>query len=311
MTPVEAATTARAEAGSTLRRQYAKLCDISDFDAELRARIQEIVPGLAPGEEAHRKYWEYALLTFFLEDVGMLTDQTQALGIGAGEETVLFWLANRLGGVVATDIYGEGAFADREAREVMLRNPAAVAPYPYRTNRLHVAKMDGRALEFADGTFDFVFSLSSLEHFGGPLDVARGARELGRVLRPGGYAFVVTECFLGWHPLDSPLVQTAVRFATLGRRCSVATPKRRMLDVLTWREIRRRILQPSGLTLVQPVDRTVSAASWTNLARWSGAGEITPATGSLYPHVLLRAQGAPWTSIALPLQRSITQVRPA
>jgi len=56
--------------------------------------------------------------------------------------------------------------------------------------------MDARRLDFADESFDVGFSLSSFEHFGGPQDVLAAARELGRVLRPGGHAFVVTECFV-------------------------------------------------------------------------------------------------------------------
>ena len=41
-------------------------------------------------------------------------------------------------------------------------------------------------LEFEDGSFDAVFSLSSIEHFGSWADIRRSAEEIGRVLRPGG-----------------------------------------------------------------------------------------------------------------------------
>jgi SAM-dependent methyltransferase len=286
-----------------LRRQYAKLCDLADFeDPELRARIREIAPG-PEAEELHRKNWEYALLALFLEDVGLLRDDARVLSVGAGHEEVLFWLANKVGRVVATDLYGEGDFSAREAVVTMLDDPSAFAPYPYCEDRLEVRKMDGRALDFPDGSFDAVFSLSSIEHFGRPAEISRAAREIGRVLGPGGYAFVVTECFVGRHPLNSKLVQTGIRALTLGRRASTATPQMRMLSVFTPEELKRHIVRPSGLEQMQPLDRTISPATWENLIHWRGAGELTPATGNDFPHILLKAHGSAWTSVALPLRK--------
>jgi ubiquinone/menaquinone biosynthesis C-methylase UbiE len=146
-----------------------------------------------------RKVWEFAMLALFLEGTGLMNEQTEALAVGAGDERIVFWLANRLGRVVATDIYGEGEFAEREARSSMLDDPAAHAPFPYREDRLEVRWMDARKLEFRDESFDVVFSLSSFENFGTPEDITAAARELGRVLRPGGHAFIATECFIRRH----------------------------------------------------------------------------------------------------------------
>ena len=284
-----------------LRRQYAKLCDLPDFeDPELRARIREIAPG-PEEEELHRKNWEYAMLALFLEDVGLLNDEAHVLSVGAGHEAVLFWLANKVGRVVATDLYGEGDFSEREAEGTMLDDPSAFAPYPYRQDRLKALKMDGRALEFPDASFDAVFTLSSIEHFGKPAEIAQAAQEIGRVVRPGGYAFVVTECFVGRHALNSKLVQTAIRGLTFGRRATTATPQTRMLSVFTPEELTRYIVRPSGLELMQPLDRRISAETWENLIHWRGAGELTPTTGRDFPHVLLKAHGSAWTSVALPL----------
>jgi hypothetical protein len=103
-------------AKTALRRQYVKLCDVRDFDDPVvRARIDDIVPGLVPPAHLHRKNWEYAMLALFLEDSGMFREDVRILSVGAGHETVLFWLANRVAKVVATDIYGEGSFSDGEA----------------------------------------------------------------------------------------------------------------------------------------------------------------------------------------------------
>jgi SAM-dependent methyltransferase len=296
-----------------LRRQYVKLCDLADFDdPELRARIHEVVPGLSPPADLHRKYWEYATLTLFLEDVGLLHDRAEVLSVGAGHEEVLYWLSNRVGRVVATDIYGEGDFAGREAEASMLTDPSAFAPYPYREDRLDVRKMDARALEFDDATFDVVFSLSSIEHFGSPRDIAKASSEVGRVLKPGGYAFIVTECFTGSHPLNSKLVQTAIRIVTLGRHCEKATPRRRSIDVFTPTELLSRIVRPSGLRLVQPMDLTLSAPTHDNVVRCLGGRFEFP--NEAFPHIVVEAQGsvlgvqgraATFTSIALAMQKSL------
>jgi SAM-dependent methyltransferase len=294
-----------------LSRQYVKLCDVRDFDdPALLERIRSILPGLGPGSELHRKHWEYARLTLFLEDVGMLDGRAQVLSVGAGREEVLYWLAGRVGRVVAADIYGEGEFAEHEAAASMLTDPAAFAPYPYPEERLEVLSTDARALDLPDESFDVVYSLSSIEHFGSSVDIAQAAREIGRVVKPGGYAFVVTECFLRRHPSNSRLLQTAIRAATLGRRFPLSTPRRRSSDVLTRSELERLIVRPSGLELVQRFDGTVSPETWDNVQTWIG-GELRPATGERCPHVILQVRSArfpltyvaPWTSAALALRK--------
>lgn len=288
---------------AALARRYAKLCDVRDFeDPELLAVVGDILPERDPAAHVERKVWEFAMLALFLEETGRLHDGTEALAIGAGDERIVFWLANRLGRVVATDIYGSGAFAEREATASMLDDPAAHAPYPYREDRLEVRWMDARSVDFPDASFDVCFSLSSIEHFGSPGEIARSAREMARVLRPGGHAFVVTECFVRRHWTNSALVDFAVRAASLGRKRRLATPRRRAVvsEVFTPRELVTRIVHPSGLALMQPLDLSLSSESWRNLTR-SVPGGLEPATGEFYPHVLLQSDRSVFTSVCLPL----------
>jgi SAM-dependent methyltransferase len=288
-------------------RQFAKLCDVRDWDdAELVRAIAEILPERDPRTHIERKVWEFGMLALFLEETGRMTEQTEALAIGAGDERIVFWLANRLGRVVATDIYGEGDFAGREAAPSMLDDPAAHAPFPYREDRLEVRWMDARSLDFPDDSFDVVFSLSSFEHFGGRRDVAAAARELGRVLRPGGHAFVVTECFVKRHPLNAAPVDFAVRIGTLGMKRKRATPRQRavVVEVFTPRELDRLIVGPSGLELLQPLDLRVSAESFRNLTRTDSQG-LHPASGTYWPHVLLQADRSSFTSVALPMRKPV------
>jgi SAM-dependent methyltransferase len=282
-----------------------KLCDVADFDdPELLAMVREIIPERDARAHVERKAWELAMLALFLREVGRLNDGTEALAVGAGDERIVFWLANRVGRVVATDIYGAGGFAQREAEASMLVDPRAHAPFPYREERLEVRYMDGRELDFPDASFDVVFSVSSIEHFGGAADIARGARELGRVLRPGGHAVIITECFVRRHPLSAAPVDFALRLASLGRMRRQATPRRRAgVDVLTPGELERWIIRPSGLALLQSLDASMSAASFENIARLRPGHEPEPATGSFYPHVLLQFRGSVFTSVCLAFQK--------
>ncbi len=286
-----------------LSRQYVKLCDVRDFeDARLLGAAHEIVPGRDERTVVERKLWEFAMLAMFLEDVGRIGDDTEVLGVAAGNEEVLYWLANRVARVMGTDIYGEGRFSGREAAASMLEDATAHAPYPYREDRLEIRHMDARELDFPDESFDVVYSLSSIEHFGSAVDIARAAAEIGRVLRPGGHAFIVTECFVKLHPLDSAPIDLARRrrAGSLGhRRAAVA-------EIFTPRELERRIVEPSGLELMQQLDRRLSSESWENLTRLVATPSevrLEAATGTYYPHVLLQVRRSVFTSVCLALEK--------
>jgi ubiquinone/menaquinone biosynthesis C-methylase UbiE len=281
-----------------LRRQYVKLCDVRDFDEPaVQERIDDIVPGLEPQERVHRKNWEYAMLTMFLEDSGVLSEYSRVLSVGAGREAVLFWLANRVAKVVATDIYGEGIFSAEEADRAMLTDPALFSPYPFRESHLEVRHMDAKQLEFEDGSFEAVFSLSSIEHFGTSADIRRSAQEMGRVLRPGGAAFIATECFVRRSLLAPRVVQETA--AKVGWEIRVFTPSTLVSE----------IVEPSGLELVQPVDGS-RPETGGNTFELHGGGRISSTTGADYPHIAVRVKRfglhtESWTSVGLALSKPL------
>jgi len=292
---------------SDLTRHYAKACDLSDFgDSRLLDAVRDILPERDPASHAERKVWEFAQLAMFLADLGLLDDRSRVLGVGAGDERILFWLANHVGEVVATDIYGEGDFAEREAGGSMLDDPAAHAPFPYREERLSVRWMDARELAFEDGSFDVVYSLSSLEHFGGPGQVDRAAREIGRVLRPGGVALLCADVLVRRHPLNAAPVDLAARAVSLGRKRRTAGLRHRSVvaEGFTPRELRRHVIAASGLELMQPLDLSISPASWDNVCRLYPDGRQEPASGSFFPHVLVQIDRSVLTSVCVPLRRS-------
>lgn len=285
---------------------WCRLCDPADFeDADFLAAVRDVLPERDPTAHIERKAWELAMVARFLGAVGALHDGTRALGVGAGDERIVFWLANRVGHVLATDIYGDGDFGDREATTSMLTDPAAHAPFPYREDHLEVRWMDARSLDVPDASVDVVFSISSIEHFGAPAEVMRAAREIGRVLRPGGHAAIVTECFVRRHPLNAAPLDAAVRALTFGTRRRTATLRRRGIvdQVFTPRELRRRIVAASGLELVDDLDTTLNPAAWANLTVQHDDGTLVPRTGAHWPHVLLQVDRSVFTSVFLGLRK--------
>jgi len=278
-------------------RHYAKTCDGRDFDEPLfRERAAHLRPDLDLSWQLDRKTWELTMLSLFLEEAGLLDGASRILSVGAGREAILFWLAPRVGRMVATDVYGTGEFAGYDAPVQMLTDPAALSPYDHDLGNLEVRVADARRLDdFDDGCFDGVFSLSSIEHFGGPADVARAAAEMGRVLRPGGYAYIATELSLARPPAPRRAARSVVRRASRGR-----FGKR---EVFTPAELQRDVIAPTGLELMQELDTSVPTASLGNLAvRRFGRWLRTP-TGDFHPHFAIRVAGETFTSVGLPLRK--------
>lgn len=160
------------------------------FDFLLDMRV--IQPGL---QQMHRKGFEWVQTVFGLHKLGLLNDDSRALGVGSGHEALVYYLANHLGEVVATDLY-EGAWTSEGGREgdpSVLQDPERYAPFEYRKDHLKFMRMNGCELEFEDNSFDVAFSISSIEHFGGHDNSAKSMAEMGRVIRPGGVIAVATE----------------------------------------------------------------------------------------------------------------------
>ena len=159
-------------------------------------------------------------------------------------------------------------------------------------------------LELADASFDVVFSLSSIEHFGSRRDVARAAAEIGRVLRPGGHAFVVTECFVASSPLDRPRVHNLLRIASRGRVAGTARPAAARSTSSPPPRSARGSSRPRACACCRSPTSRLSPRAWRTSPPIKGAERPEPASGRWHPHIALQARiGSPWTSIALALQK--------
>jgi hypothetical protein len=75
-----------------------------------------------------------------------------------------------------------------------------------------------------------------------------------------------------------------------------------MMDAFRPRDLQRDVIAPTGLEPVQPLDATLSPSTYDNLITWIG-DDMRPASGSDYPHILLKGHGSPWTSAFIAFQK--------
>ena len=248
-----------------------KLCDEVDWQDEVRLKLFDALGEPQIRQERHRKGWEWAQGVYALEKMGLLHEDATGIGVGAGVEGVLFYLANQIRMVYATDIYGDGSFVDSTAYSDMLTTPEKYAKLPYRHDHLTVMHMNGLKLEFPDNHFDFAFSFSSIEHFGGHEAAAQAVREMGRVIKPGGAVVLATEVVLNGVAHD---------------------------EFFSPAELEQYLIQGTGLRLIEDIDYTVSAktlAHGVDLSRPGAYGQL--------PHVVLKFDGCVWTSVCLVLEK--------
>ncbi|MBC7232564.1 MAG: class I SAM-dependent methyltransferase [Chloroflexi bacterium] len=165
-----------------------RLCDVNEFQVP-EIYEQLLALGFDP-TDIHRKNWEKAAVAFLVEHFGYFDDQSAGLGLGVAKESLLYLLSNHCGWIVGIDLY-QPVFCDGAG--MTCEEVYASAPFPYRRERLEIVAMDMRSIDFPDATFDFVWSVSSVEHVNSIDELITVFRHIERVLKPGGHAFITTE----------------------------------------------------------------------------------------------------------------------
>jgi SAM-dependent methyltransferase len=149
--------------------------------------------------QIYRKGWEWTQCIYGLRKLGMIREDKVALGVGAGRECVIYYLADHVARVVASDLYGAEAWTrvgGLEADLRLLEQSKAACPPTVDFSKIVFETQDGTRLTYEDASFDFCWSLSSIEHFGGHEAAAAAMREMARVTRPGGVVAVATELLM-------------------------------------------------------------------------------------------------------------------
>jgi SAM-dependent methyltransferase len=273
---------------------HCKLCDLPDFaDPEISALIRDVYaadreqfgdPDFPTGRE-YRKYWEVAMTLRAFRGLGVLREDAEVLGVGAGREATIYWLTRHVGRVTATDLYEtEDVWSERYSGADMLTNPGRYWEGPWNPERLEVRHMNALELDFEDESFDAIFSSSSIEHFGDFPEVRRSVEEMFRVLRPGGVVGLATEFRLEGPGIGVPGL---LRFDEPELRSL-------LLDGLWWDPATPLETTISEQTLAAPVlMRDAMADIESGRRGWSQ-----------YPHIVLRDGDYLWTSVHVALIKS-------
>jgi SAM-dependent methyltransferase len=230
----------------------------------------------------HRKDWEWTLGIIAMKRFNKLNDKCTAIGIGSGREEVLFYLANHLKHVYATDIYDQKKW-DNVAHSDFPDNPKKYAPFPYKEDALTVLRMDGTKLEFPSETFDIAFSFSSIEHFGGKdhSGSLKSMKEIERVLKPGGIAVIATEYII--NDKDHP------------EFFNKKTIYSDLIDKL------------DSLKLVEPLDLRITTKTLDTVVDYQEVlkRDRDQNFKKTHPHILLRLGSLLFTSVMLVFQKKI------
>jgi len=173
------------------RTSYNRLVDISDWRPG--GLLVKFMQAMGEGPYVHRKSWEYGMCVMGLFGLGAINPFARGLAVAAGYERPFYYLTHHVEHVTATDLYDN---PDHEGKPEILANPRAFAPFDYPEHRLSVMRMDATKLEFPTNSFDFVFCLSSIEHYGSRELSRKGMQEMWRVVKPGGLICVATELIL-------------------------------------------------------------------------------------------------------------------
>ena len=150
-----------------------------------------------------RKWWEWDYISGCVDALGAAGPDKVALGLGCGDEALMFHFANQFGHTIATDLYSSDT-AWKEARVESINALYDKAPFAFARSRLEIVNCDMRRLQRADASVDVVWSTSSVEHVDGLEDLWAVYAEIWRVLKPGGHAVITTEFCLTEPPYLLP-----------------------------------------------------------------------------------------------------------
>lgn len=165
-----------------------RVLDVEDLNSEaFRCYFSKLV--YSP-ENQHRKDWEKSFVSMLVDHFNAGHEKAVCLGLGVGTEVLLFYFANLCQRVIGIDLYNSETW---EGAAIPAEQVHKHSPFPYRRQHLEVRHMDMRDLDFEPESFDFVWSISAVEHVSSITDLEKVFGGVEKVLKPGGYAFITTE----------------------------------------------------------------------------------------------------------------------
>ena len=181
-----------------MKASYSKVIDLADFeDPDFRPFLQQVRGDIELPEESSvvfpdARHWECAMMLRAFAGQGIITPQARFAGVGAGTGSAGFLLAQAGGIVFAADRYLEVTPWTNIAPAAMMVRPDQFANHPLPRGSVIPVHADPRSLNLPDGFFDGAYALGTLEHLGSLEAAAAACEEIGRILKPGGVASIVT-----------------------------------------------------------------------------------------------------------------------
>jgi len=274
-----------------------KVIDADDFEApELVPYLQEIdaIESSRMGSRPQdfvpdSRQWQCAMALRAFDSQRVACTGHLIAGIGAGTETTIFALARRGALVFPVDRYLEQSAWSDVAPAGMLVDAAQYSAVDFPTGKVIPVHSSARAVNLPSDTFDAVFSTAAIEHFGSLDNVAAAAREIGRILRPGGVAAIATE-FRVEGPDD-----------------------RRWFDdsmiLFTPALLEAHVVRPSGLVQREPLvteqsDRTfVTRRKLTDFPDWSTSIQALDEKRAVSPSLVVYHDGFLFCAVVLTLYK--------
>jgi len=168
--------------------ESSRLIDWKEMDTEPMIQAAQDL-GLDP-KDTNRRIWEKSAVLHLLRLGGFLDPKKRGLGIGVGTESLPFYLSRYCDKIIGIDKYESEIWQSAGMSPEEVYESASI---PFERERLLFRDCDMRSLEFQDNEFDFVWSISSIEHVSAIDEYLRVYEEISRVLKPGGKAFITTE----------------------------------------------------------------------------------------------------------------------
>jgi hypothetical protein len=114
--------------------QLNTLCYVEDLE---NSEILEILSSLQ--HPFSRRTWEWAQATVAMRRFGKLNNNSKAIGIASATEPLLFYLANHVNYVYATDLYDSTKYIDTPSD--FPEKPKKYGPFPYKEDALTALRM--------------------------------------------------------------------------------------------------------------------------------------------------------------------------
>jgi len=174
--------------------RFNKICDANDWNNE---QFQSSALECVNHARKHRKLWEVSQT--FRTIRSLIPPASYGLGLACGSEALIYKFSQDYK-VIATDLYGldsKWVTARKELKDVYTpKDQFKGIKYPY--CNLVAMRMDMRDVAncFAENTFDFAWSLCSIEHLDSIEEIYKTINDVGNVLKPTGIFAFTTEWFI-------------------------------------------------------------------------------------------------------------------